>query len=356
MENYQAYTTEMVISVFEDTTNPNFSGLWDYFITRRDWWPHLNFLEPGRKTGILTNALNTWTSTLRTNKLAQLVYSHTRVAMVHATTAPYKEAFLYALATVWDVDSVFTLQDNIAQAAFGLAGSPMAGTTEPMAGNISPMAGNSTDNDDDTFIDLPYDEEELELGPLFSEAWNRSRDPECARLDLKKVLDSLPIIGSIPTRAQDNNHNQDGKGIVDRAHKAWQQKLLHALRLLGVISLSDDGEDTYTKLLQLFHLLADLEQSVCDFRKTSSVRHSVTQPNQLFNKEELAAASLAQRINQLSRNGKGRGKGKGKGKGKGSWGANFRQYGKGSYSQSSNWYGKGGRGGGTSPATNITSQ
>ena len=29
------------------------------------------------------------------------------------------------------------------------------------------------------------------------------------------------------------NHNQDGKGIVHRAHKAWQQKLLHALYLLG---------------------------------------------------------------------------------------------------------------------------
>ena len=114
MENCQAYTTEMVISVFEDPTNPNFSGLWDYFITLRDWWPQLNFLESGRKTGILTNALQTWNSTLRTNKLAQLVYSHTRVAMVHATTAPYEEAFLYALATVWDVDSVFTLQDNIA--------------------------------------------------------------------------------------------------------------------------------------------------------------------------------------------------------------------------------------------------
>ena len=249
----------MAILVFEDTTNPNFSGLWDYLITRRDWWPQLNFLEPGRKIGILTNALNTWTLTLRT-KLAQLVYSHTRVAMVHATTAPYKEAFLYALATVWDVHSVFRLQDNIAQAAFGLAGLPMAGTTEPMAGNYSPMAGNSRENDDDNFIDLPYDEEELELGPLLSEAWNRSRDPECARLDLKKVLDSVPIIASISTRAQDNNHNQDGKGIVDCTHKAWQQKLLHALRLLGVICLSDDGEDTYTKFLQLFHLLADLEQ------------------------------------------------------------------------------------------------
>ena len=126
----------------------------------------MNFLE----SAILTNALQTLNPNLRTNKLAELVYSHTRVAKVHATTAPYKEAFLYALATVWDVDSVFTLHDNIAQAAFGLARSPMAGSTEPRAGNYSPMAVNPTENNDDNFIDLPSEEEELELEPLFSEA------------------------------------------------------------------------------------------------------------------------------------------------------------------------------------------
>ena len=56
----------------------------------------------------------------------------------------------------------------------------MAGTTEPMAGNYSPMAGNSTENDDDNFLDVPFDEEELEHGP--------SHYPTAPWLGGKKVL------------------------------------------------------------------------------------------------------------------------------------------------------------------------
>ena len=248
----------------------------------------------------------------------------TKVAVVTVDLNKYKEAFLYALATVWNVDSVVNLEDSIAQAAMGLADVPSSNTqVGPIGGPPLPIEG-----DDENGLDLPYDDLEWSLEGLFLEAWNRSRDPECARFDLKKALDDLPIIDVIPRKAQDNNHGTDGKGLVDRVHKGWQQKLLHALRILGVVSLSDDGEDTFTKLLQVFHLLSDLEQNICDFRKTQSVRGSVTQPNQLFNKEEIAAANLAHKINRLSRTGAPKGGKGGKG-GKGSWGSNFRQFGKG---------------------------
>ena len=47
-------------------------------------------------------------------------------------------------------------------------------------------------------VPLPYDDEEWSLERLFLESWNGSCDPECARFDLKKALDDLPIIDVIP--------------------------------------------------------------------------------------------------------------------------------------------------------------
>ena len=135
----------------------------------------------------------------------------------------------------------------------------------------------------------------------------------------------------MPGHPQDNNHNNDGKQYLDKTVKSWQQKLLHGLRIIGNISVVDsDTPDTYERLLQALHLLSDLKQSICDSRKSSSIKGLVAHSNQLFNKEELANASLSANINCLGRSyhpkgGKG---GKG-GRGYSNWGSNFRSFGKG---------------------------
>ena len=83
----------------------------------------------------------------------------------------------------------------------------------------------------------------------------------------------------------------------------------NALRILGNLSLADNDEGSYEGLLHVFHLLAKLEQCMGDFGKIQSVRDSVVHSNQLFDKEELAAANLALRINRLAKSwGKGKGK------------------------------------------------
>ena len=197
----------------------------------------------------------------------------------------------------------------------------------------TPMAGNSSDVGDaeDDVIDLPYDESSISLPPGFAEAWNRSRDPGGDRLDIRKVLENLPYLEEVPKRPQDNNRNNDGKQYLDKTVESWQQKLLHGLRIIGNISVADsDTPDTYESLLQAFHSLSDLEQSICDFRKTSSIKCSVAHSNQLFNKEELANANLSAKINCLGRsyNPKGGKGGKG-GRGYSNWGSNFRIFGKG---------------------------
>ena len=77
--DYSSYTSDMVISLLEDPSHTEFSGFWDYFITRRDLWLSLNSLVELRKTGILNNGLGHWVTKLRPTKLAQLVYSLSNV-------------------------------------------------------------------------------------------------------------------------------------------------------------------------------------------------------------------------------------------------------------------------------------
>ena len=233
---------------------------------------------------------------------------------------------MYALSFVWNVYSVVTLADTLAEAAFNLATRANGGTktvNQPKAGDEL----NDVNNDEDEVVTLPYDSFTIELPLWFEEAWNCSRDPDGERFDLRKVLEELPIVAQIPRKAYNNNHNADGKGYLGKSVKSRQQKLLHALRMLGHLSISEGSENSYVSLLHVFYLLAELEQSLCDFRKTQSVKGSVAHSNQLFTKEELANANLAAKINRLSSKGSSKGS-RGKGKGFQSWG-NFRQYGKG---------------------------
>ena len=123
----------------------------------------------------------------------------------------YKEAFLYALATGWNVDSVVNLENSIAHAAMGLADVPSSNTHSGSTGD--PCL--SIEGDNQNGLDLPYDDEEWSLEGLFLEAWNHFWDLECAPFDLKKALDDHPIIDAITRKAHNNNHCTDGKGLVD---------------------------------------------------------------------------------------------------------------------------------------------
>ena len=333
MANFESLDINSLVSILEHSTHERFQLAWDWLLPRRHIWRQLATLGPERCTGLLNVALLSWQPQLRTSKLALLVHELSGVAMVHSESSVYKEAFIYALSLLWEVDSVVTLNETIAAAAFGMArNNTKAVNTPKKRGDDGVEHG-----DDDDNIDLPYDEVSISLAPWFCEAWNRSRDADCDRLDVRKALETLPYISEIPRKAQDNNHNSDGKQFLDETVKAWQQKLLHGLRMLGNISVADGKQDTYTEILQTFHLLADLEQSLCDFRKTQSIRGSVAHSNQLFNKEELANANLASTINKLSRPNSFKGR-KG-GKGSRGWGSNFRSFGKGQYNRGRGFYG-----------------
>ena len=96
-------------------------------------------------------------------------------------------------------------------------------------------------------------------------------------------MENNPYVAKIFHKAQDNSRNQDSKQYLDKTVKEWQQKLLHAFRMLGNLSSSDGSNHLHTLVLQIFHVLADLEESMYTFQKTQSIKGSVAHSTQLFN-------------------------------------------------------------------------
>ena len=257
MENYQFINMDSLVSDLQEILGPKFPLAWDHLLENPELWTSIApiGLERCRE---LNTALQHWKPSLRVNKLALLMHQLSGKAMVHGDSQPYRDTFLYALSLVWNIDSVVTLADTLAEAAFNLATHANGGTkavNQPKAGDEL----NEFSDDEDEVVNLPYDSPTIELPLWFEEAWNLSRDPDGERFDLRKVLEELPIVAQIPRKAHDNNHNADGKGYLDKPVKSWQQKLLHALRILGHLSISEGGEDSYVSLLHVFHLLAELE-------------------------------------------------------------------------------------------------
>ena len=227
---------------------------------------------------LLNTALQHWKPSLKVNKLALLMNQLSGKAMVHGDIQLYRDTFLNAFTPLSNVDSVVTVADTLAEAAFNLAtratGSTRAVNRPKAADELSEF-----NEEDDEVVNLPYDAPTIELPAWFEEAWNRSRDPDGERFDLRKVLEELPIVAQIPRKAHDKSHNVDGKGYLDKSVQRWQRKPLYALRILGHLSVSDGRENSYISLLHVFHLLAKLQQSLCDFGKTQSIKGSVAHSN-----------------------------------------------------------------------------
>ena len=281
MANYESLDINSLVSILESSTHERFQLAWDWLLPRRHIWRQLATLGRERCTGLLNVALLSWQPQLGTNKLALLVHELSGVAMVHSESSVYKEAFIYALSLVWEVDSVVTLNETIAAAAFGMA------TNNTKAVNTPKEDGDDgvEHGEDEDDIDLPYDEVAISLPPWFSEAWNRSRDLDCDRLDVRKALETLPYISEIPRKAQDNNHNSDGKQFLDKTVKAWQQKLLHALRMLGNISVADGEQDTYTQFCKHFIFWRILSNPFVIFAKLKAFGDPLHTPTNCLTKK-----------------------------------------------------------------------
>ena len=259
-----------------------------------------------------------------TASAAKNLYAISGVALVESSFPPYRAAFMCGLSLIWNIEfGQASLPDSVAKAAFALserADAVESPGQEAAAGKPPPPvdSGEGGADTDDRII-LPFDTEEWPMSPLVAEAWRRSRSSEFPPLPLKDILENIPVMQGIPRYPPDNNHRADAKNKHDQAHKLWQGQLLHISRMLAFVGTCiEDGDppedlslpDT---LLAVFHVVADLEKRIENFRKSSSIPHSVEIPNQLFAKSDIQVAELTKKINKFGGGGGGSGKGKGKG-------------------------------------------
>ena len=96
--------------------------------------------------------------------------------MVPSESSVYKEVFLYALSLVSELDSVVTLNETIAAAAFGMATNNSKAVNDPNEGTrgVDGVEHGVEHGEDEDDIDLPYDEGVISLPPSFFEAWKGS--------------------------------------------------------------------------------------------------------------------------------------------------------------------------------------
>ena len=149
-------------------------------------WPLITPIGLEHCRELLNTALQHWRPSLKVNKLALVMHQLSGKAMVHRDSQPYRDTILYALFVVWNMDSVVTLADTLAEAAFSLA-TRVAGGTKAVN---QPKAGDELsefNEDEDEFVNLPYDAPKIEVPAWFEEACNRSQHPDGERLDLRKV-------------------------------------------------------------------------------------------------------------------------------------------------------------------------
>jgi len=149
-------------------------------------------------------------------------------------------------------------------------------------------------------VTIDWDEPETKFPDELAYIWKGVLAGE-RHLDLKSVLAKVPRFEGLPSRPPENNFRGDAHKRDDRERKAWQQTLLHALRLLaaqyaGVKAQVD--KETLVLYQQTFQLVAELTAKVEATRREASIPGSTPQAGPvLFGKDEVQAAAQVQKVN-----------------------------------------------------------
>jgi hypothetical protein len=150
----------------------------------------------------------------------------------------------------------------------------------------------------------PEEEAEEEEGLVF--AWQVSEEPlppDLAailaqavsgglKLDLKGLLEQLPVWQGIKARPEENNHRQDGKSAFDKTLKAAQQKWVTLLRMHAALhsTLADAPQEIVSLSQQIFAYGLLAENDLVKERKRRSIPTTVGQPNGLFTSDDMKHA------------------------------------------------------------------
>ena len=159
------------------------------------------------------------------------------MSLVSPNLQDYLHCFLYAIVRVGELDvGTLQLSDGAAEASFRLA---ERWATAAGCSSMPKATQGPTKKDDDE--DMAEEETptfacetpSLQLPPNLAALWTKAQAGE--RLDLKMFLENIPLWQGLKTRAEENNHRAEGKGVWDRVRKGLQQKVLHVLCTLALL-------------------------------------------------------------------------------------------------------------------------
>ena len=307
-------SNQNLLKTLIDPSSEGFEASWTSFFLDADRVRALGAeITPELATALLAAGQKWLGSGWNTSKASKTLYSLTQVPFVKGVWSEYRNCFLYALALFWEVEvAELELSDRAADAAYALL-NVFAGYHESSQVVYSPVhqgevpgsnpAVGSTfsqeEPDEDT-VQLSWDEPQLLLPPELVFIWSGVQSGE-RKLDLKQVLGQYPRFAQFPAAAPTNNHRADGLSKTDKKEKAWQQTLLHALRMLATV-YGQVQPEVHPGCQQLFQLLAELYMKIEGSRKEASLPGSMGPSGEvLFDKSEIQAAMQRQKINRFGR-------------------------------------------------------
>ena len=98
------------------------------------------------------------------------------------------------------------------------------------------------------------------------ELWSRAQT-QTKKVDMKRLLNSIPVFAGLPARAPENNLGQHARSKQDRFLRLVKQSLLHCLRVGAALAKAPSAEVG----LQLWQYKAQLYFKISEERKELSV-------------------------------------------------------------------------------------
>ena len=272
--------------------------------------------DPSLLTEILSAGLSCDGVGWNTAKATARLYELTRVTLVIDTLQVYLLSFLFSVALAGGVEvPSLKLPEKSADAAMGLyelwtRGGAARGT-EFSEAKVKKRAANETSAMEEDGAEpgaeqrLPWEEAEEDLPEDLAQLWARAQEGT-KKLDVKRLLQDIPVFRQLPARPPENNHRGDGKGQHDKALRVFQTTTSHLLRIYALIHSVIREVDTTGEMLsisqQAWLLMAEQWNKMSDQKKAWSIPGSV-QPehNVLFKKEDLAIKGVQEKIDKASR-------------------------------------------------------
>ena len=276
-----------------------FESCWESFFLNEE--ATVQFLAETPKDGVVATVTRgqAWRGTgWNTTRCAVQVRSLTNIAMVSSNVVDYLNSFLYSLALAAGVEvHQLELGDKASDVAFKLYerwATHLQGFV-PQAGEGVPE-GEGEGEGEQGFTWQWYEETlPTDLAQILAQH-NKGE----LRLDVKFLLDQVPVWNGIKQRAEENNHRQDNKSQVDKVLKTVQQKWLNVLRVHAALhsALSGAPPEVLALSQQLFAYCCLAEADLVKERKKRSIPTAIAQSNGLFSQEDMKLARETTAINR----------------------------------------------------------